>query len=207
MALADLCVVISHGRIEDTGQPERVYRRPRTRFTATFMGESTIFRRAPRPRHAGHFACGWREPRFRRHPSGERRHRRCARRPRRPRRRHRQRPRLPGRLQAAPTWSEPSQLTVHLPVGTRLRSASASSCIAARTRSSRWTSEPWPRSRLSAPATGTRRSAWRMTSRWSTSRGSNRSSAATCGTCAAATAICCSTAASATSACVVACPW
>ena len=46
MALADLCVVISHGRIEDTGQPERVYRRPRTRFTATFMGESTIFRRA-----------------------------------------------------------------------------------------------------------------------------------------------------------------
>jgi spermidine/putrescine transport system ATP-binding protein len=35
-------VVISHGRIEDTGQPERVYRRPRTRFTATFMGESTI---------------------------------------------------------------------------------------------------------------------------------------------------------------------
>ena len=42
MALADLCVVMSHGRIEDTGQPERVYRRPRTRFTATFMGESTI---------------------------------------------------------------------------------------------------------------------------------------------------------------------
>ena len=54
MALADLCVVISHGRIEDTGQPERVYRRPRTRFTATFMGESTIFRRAlsPAPRRA-----------------------------------------------------------------------------------------------------------------------------------------------------------
>jgi spermidine/putrescine transport system ATP-binding protein len=42
MALADLCVVMSHGRIEDSGPPERVYRRPRTRFTATFMGESTI---------------------------------------------------------------------------------------------------------------------------------------------------------------------
>jgi spermidine/putrescine transport system ATP-binding protein len=42
MALADLCVVMSHGRIEDQGPPERVYRRPRTRFTATFMGESTI---------------------------------------------------------------------------------------------------------------------------------------------------------------------
>jgi spermidine/putrescine transport system ATP-binding protein len=42
MALADLCVVMSHGRIEDTGPPERVYRRPRTRFTAIFMGESTI---------------------------------------------------------------------------------------------------------------------------------------------------------------------
>jgi spermidine/putrescine transport system ATP-binding protein len=42
MALADLCVVMSHGRIEDAGPPERVYRRPRTRFCATFMGESTI---------------------------------------------------------------------------------------------------------------------------------------------------------------------
>ena len=41
MALADLCVVMSRGRIEDRGPPERVYRRPRTRFTATFMGEST----------------------------------------------------------------------------------------------------------------------------------------------------------------------
>jgi spermidine/putrescine transport system ATP-binding protein len=35
-------VVMSNGRIEDTGPPERVYRRPRTRFAATFMGESTI---------------------------------------------------------------------------------------------------------------------------------------------------------------------
>jgi spermidine/putrescine transport system ATP-binding protein len=42
MALADLCAVMSQGRIEDMGPPERVYRRPRTRFAATFMGESTI---------------------------------------------------------------------------------------------------------------------------------------------------------------------
>lgn len=41
MALADLIVVMSHGRIEDMGPPRRVYLRPATRFTATFMGEST----------------------------------------------------------------------------------------------------------------------------------------------------------------------
>ncbi len=58
MALADLCVVMSDGRIEDKGPPERVYRRPRTRFTATFMGESTIVpgrviaRVAPQPPNA-----------------------------------------------------------------------------------------------------------------------------------------------------------
>lgn len=42
MALADHCVVMNDGRIEDEGTPERVYARPRTRFSATFMGESTI---------------------------------------------------------------------------------------------------------------------------------------------------------------------
>ena len=42
MALADHVVVMNHGRIEDQGPPERVYGRPATRFTATFMGESTI---------------------------------------------------------------------------------------------------------------------------------------------------------------------
>lgn len=41
MALADLIVVMSHGRIEDMGPPRRVYMRPATRFAATFMGEST----------------------------------------------------------------------------------------------------------------------------------------------------------------------
>ena len=42
MALADHCVVMNHGRIEDEGTPERVYAKPTTRFSATFMGESTI---------------------------------------------------------------------------------------------------------------------------------------------------------------------
>ncbi len=42
MALADQCVVMNHGRIEDEGPPERVYARPSSRFCATFMGESTV---------------------------------------------------------------------------------------------------------------------------------------------------------------------
>ena len=42
MALADHVVVMNRGKIEDQGLPERVYSRPATRFTATFMGESTI---------------------------------------------------------------------------------------------------------------------------------------------------------------------
>ena len=42
MALADHCVVMNDGRIEDEGAPERVYARPATRFSATFMGESTL---------------------------------------------------------------------------------------------------------------------------------------------------------------------
>ena len=42
MALADHCVVMNDGRIEDEGPPERVYARPATRFSATFMGESTM---------------------------------------------------------------------------------------------------------------------------------------------------------------------
>ena len=42
MALADHCVVMNAGRIEDEGPPERVYARPATRFTAGFMGESTM---------------------------------------------------------------------------------------------------------------------------------------------------------------------
>jgi spermidine/putrescine transport system ATP-binding protein len=41
MALASLVVVMNKGRIEDAGAPKRIYERPATLFTATFMGEST----------------------------------------------------------------------------------------------------------------------------------------------------------------------
>jgi spermidine/putrescine transport system ATP-binding protein len=34
--------VMNHGKIEDQGPPERVYSRPASRFSATFMGESTL---------------------------------------------------------------------------------------------------------------------------------------------------------------------
>jgi len=42
MAIADIIVVMNEGRIEDQGAPERVYLRPRTRFTADFMGDSNF---------------------------------------------------------------------------------------------------------------------------------------------------------------------
>lgn len=42
MALADQVVVMNAGHIEDAGPPERVYARPASRFTAAFMGESTV---------------------------------------------------------------------------------------------------------------------------------------------------------------------
>ena len=42
MAVADIIVIMDKGRIEDAGPPERVYAAPRTRFAATFMGDSTI---------------------------------------------------------------------------------------------------------------------------------------------------------------------
>jgi len=42
MAIADLVVIMNRGRIEDMGPPDRVYERPRTRFSANFLGESTV---------------------------------------------------------------------------------------------------------------------------------------------------------------------
>jgi spermidine/putrescine transport system ATP-binding protein len=45
MALADHCVLMNQGRIEDEGPPEQVYARPASRFSATFMGESTLLSR------------------------------------------------------------------------------------------------------------------------------------------------------------------
>ncbi len=42
MSIADVVVVMRAGRIEDVGPPRRVYLRPATLFTATFMGESNL---------------------------------------------------------------------------------------------------------------------------------------------------------------------
>ena len=42
MSIADRLVVMNAGGIEDVGPPDRVYLRPATVFTATFMGESNI---------------------------------------------------------------------------------------------------------------------------------------------------------------------
>ncbi len=42
MSIADRVVVMNKGRIEDMGPPSRVYLRPASLFTASFMGESNI---------------------------------------------------------------------------------------------------------------------------------------------------------------------
>lgn len=42
MSLADDIVVLRDGRIEDQGPPDRLYLRPSTRFSATFMGDSNL---------------------------------------------------------------------------------------------------------------------------------------------------------------------
>ena len=40
MAIADQVIVMNAGRVDDTGTPESIYLRPRSVFTATFMGEA-----------------------------------------------------------------------------------------------------------------------------------------------------------------------
>ncbi len=42
MNIADVVVVMSNGRIEDVGPPERVYLRPSSLFSANFMGDTNI---------------------------------------------------------------------------------------------------------------------------------------------------------------------
>ncbi|MEQ9260101.1 MAG: ABC transporter ATP-binding protein [Roseovarius sp.] len=42
MNIGDRLIVMNNGRVEDMGAPDRVYLRPATRFSATFMGESNI---------------------------------------------------------------------------------------------------------------------------------------------------------------------
>ncbi|MER3456409.1 MAG: ABC transporter ATP-binding protein [candidate division GAL15 bacterium] len=42
LALSDVVVVMNLGRVEQVGTPEAVYRRPRTRFVADFIGEANL---------------------------------------------------------------------------------------------------------------------------------------------------------------------
>jgi putative spermidine/putrescine transport system ATP-binding protein len=42
MALADMVVVMSHGRIEQSGSPHEVFNRPRTEFVARFLGGHNV---------------------------------------------------------------------------------------------------------------------------------------------------------------------
>ena len=42
MSIADTIVVLNQGKIEDNGSPDRIYLKPGSLFTATFMGESNI---------------------------------------------------------------------------------------------------------------------------------------------------------------------
>jgi spermidine/putrescine transport system ATP-binding protein len=43
MAMADRIAVMNGGRIEQVGEPAEIYRRPRSRFVADFIGESNFF--------------------------------------------------------------------------------------------------------------------------------------------------------------------
>ncbi len=53
MALADSIVILRDGRVEDSGEPERLYARPATEFAAVFMGDSNVL-----PAHASANASG-----------------------------------------------------------------------------------------------------------------------------------------------------
>lgn len=44
MSIADMIVVMDHGKIEDCGAPERIYLKPASKFSATFMGDSNLIR-------------------------------------------------------------------------------------------------------------------------------------------------------------------
>ena len=42
-SMADRVVIMSRGRIEQIGNPQEIYRAPRTRFVAEFLGSSNVF--------------------------------------------------------------------------------------------------------------------------------------------------------------------
>ena len=54
LALSDRIAVMREGRIEQIGSPEEIYRRPRSRFVAEFIGESNFFPAALLGAHNSH---------------------------------------------------------------------------------------------------------------------------------------------------------
>jgi putative spermidine/putrescine transport system ATP-binding protein len=42
LSMSDLVAIMNHGRIEQVGTPEEVYRRPATRFVAEFLGDANL---------------------------------------------------------------------------------------------------------------------------------------------------------------------
>jgi spermidine/putrescine transport system ATP-binding protein len=59
MSVADVIAVMSRGRIEDVGPPQRVYLKPQSRFTAGFMGESNMFTANVVASQAGRIEVEW----------------------------------------------------------------------------------------------------------------------------------------------------
>ena len=48
LAISDRVIVMNGGRIEQIGTPEDIYRRPRSRFVADFVGSANVIRRPGR---------------------------------------------------------------------------------------------------------------------------------------------------------------
>ena len=59
MAIADRCIVMSNGRIQQIGTPLEVYSNPANTFVADFMGSSNIFRAATSDTSSGTVDIGW----------------------------------------------------------------------------------------------------------------------------------------------------
>ena len=53
MAIADRIVVMNHGKVEDVGPPEEIYLRPKTLFSANFMGDINLIPSALAPAATG----------------------------------------------------------------------------------------------------------------------------------------------------------
>jgi ABC-type Fe3+/spermidine/putrescine transport system ATPase subunit len=63
LALSDRIVVMNHGLIEQNASPEAVYRRPASRFVATFLGQSNLLAGEVRAASAGKATIGLSEGR------------------------------------------------------------------------------------------------------------------------------------------------